>query len=257
MNIHLRKEEMSISFYESILSGVLFLPEQLNNKYPVVCKVHGLISNDFDKEEPLAEILTENGIAYFAFHFTGFYSSPGETSIQTSLENLDKVITFLVNHPEIDPLKIGLYGVSLGAAIATCHASRDIRISTVALQSPLYDFAFVVNYPEFDALWNGLAATGLIRLPEKGVKEKLIADIRGNNPISCVNKISPRPILIIAGSEDKFIPINGIKELYSKAIDPKLFEIIEGADHNLTNYEAKLRTFNLLRDFFVKQLVKI
>lgn len=253
----MRKEEVSLSFYESTLSGALFLPEKSEKKYPVVCKVHGLISNDFEKEEPLAKILTENEIAYFVFHFTGFYSSPGETSIQTSLENLDKVITFLANHPEVDPLKIGLYGVSLGAAIATCHASRDVRIATIALQSPLYDFAFVVNYPEFDALWDGLAATGLVRLPKKGVKEKLIADIRGNNPISCVNKISPRPILIIAGSDDKFIPINGIKELYSKAIDPKLFEIIEGADHNLTNIDAKLKIFSLLRDFFVQKLVKV
>ncbi|HUU77582.1 MAG TPA: alpha/beta hydrolase [candidate division Zixibacteria bacterium] len=253
----MKREELNISYYENSISAVLFLPEEIDKKYPVVCKAHGLISNEFDKEEILAEILTDNGIAYFVFHFTGFYSSPGESSIQTSLDDLDKIITFLANHPKVDPMKIGLYGVSLGAAIATCHASRDPRVSTIALQAPLYDFAFVVNYPEFDALWDGLAAAGLVRLPEKGVKEKLISDIRGNNPIECVNKISPRPILIIAGAEDKFIPMNGIKELYAKAIDPKLFEIIEGADHNLTKSDAKIRTFNLLRDFFVKQLLLI
>ena len=250
------REKIEISFYGNNLSGSFFFPDGGNKRFPVVCKVHGLVSNDFEKESTLGEILTKNGIAYFVFHLSGFYDSAGETSIHTSLENLDTIMSFLANHPKINPLKIGLYGVSLGAAIATCHASRDPRISTIALQSPLFDFAFVVNYPEFDALWNGLAATGLVRLPEKGVKEKLMSDIRGNNPLLCVNKISPRPLLIIAGEKDTFIPMNGIKELYFKAFDPKDFKIVENADHNLTNAEARIETFNLLREFFVKQFAE-
>ena len=61
------------------------------------------------------------------------------------------------------------------------------------------DFDFVVNYPHFDALWDGLTASGLVRTAATGVKEKLQNDIRGNNPLNCVNRISPRPLLIIGG----------------------------------------------------------
>lgn len=252
----MKKEELTIDYYDSSISAAFFFPDNDSEKYPVVCKVHGLVSNDFAKEQLLARLLTDKGIAYFVFHLSGFYKSSGETSIQSSLQNIDRIISFLANHPKVNPLKIGLYGVSLGGAIATCHASRDPRVSSVALQAPLFDFAFVVNYPEFFALCNGLAATGLVRLPEKGVKEKLEHDIKGNNPLNCVNRISPRPLLIIAGSLDDFMPITGVKHLYSNAIDPKLFKIIPNADHNLTDVKAKLETFDTLREFFVKEMVE-
>ncbi|HUT82067.1 MAG TPA: alpha/beta hydrolase [Candidatus Bathyarchaeia archaeon] len=244
-------EEMIIPFYHSTLSAKLFYPNDEHGRFPVVCKVHGLITNNFDKEEELASMLTSEGIAYFVFHFTGFSSSPGVTSIQKFLSNLDQIVTYLTNYPKVDPLKIGLYGVSLGGAIATCHASRDHRIAALALQAPLYDFSFMVNYPEFDAIWEGLEFAGLVRLPEKGIKEQLIGDIQGNNPLNCIEEIAPRPIIIITGGKDTFIPLEGIKKLYSKAENPKRFIMIPNADHNLTNYLARYEVFNQIKNFFV------
>lgn len=252
----MRKEELMIDYYNSTISAAFFFPDDDSKKYPVVCKVHGLVSNEFAKEEAFASLLTDKGIAYFVFHLSGFYKSAGETTIHASLQNLDYVISFLANHPKVNPLRIGLYGVSLGGALVTCHASRDPRIAIVALQAPLFDFDFVVNYPHFDALWDGLTASGLVRTAATGVKEKLQNDIRGNNPLSCVNRIAPRPLLIIAGSKDRFMPMNGVRNLYSNAFDPKSFKIIPNADHNLTNLQARLETFDALQEFFVNQLVE-
>ncbi|TET30094.1 MAG: alpha/beta hydrolase [Candidatus Heimdallarchaeota archaeon] len=251
------REIVNIPYYNSNLSAMFFYPNNGNDKYPVVCKAHGLVSNNFEKEEELATMLTEEGIAYFMFHFTGFYESSGEHSIQTQLTNLDYIITYLTNHPKVDPKRIGLLGVSMGAAIAVCHASRDPRISSVVLQAPLFDFDFVVNYPEFTAMMEGLALTGMIRVPAKGAKEMLIQDIKGNNPLNCINKISPRPLLIIAGGNDTFMPLSGIKKLYKQALFPKEFKSVQNADHNLTNYFARFETFNLIREFFIDNLKHI
>lgn len=253
----MKQQEIMIDYYNSSISAIFFFPDDDDTKkYPVICKVHGLVSNEFTREETLAALLTDNGIAYFVFHLSGFYKSSGETTIQASLQNLDFIISYLANHPKVNPLRIGLYGVSLGGALVTCHASRDPRVALVALQAPLFDFTFVVNYPHFNALWDGLTASGLVRTAATGVKEKLQNDIKGNNPLSCVNRIAPRPLLIIAGSKDNFMPINGVKHLYSKAFDPKVFKIIPNADHNLTNLQARLETFDALREFFVNQLVE-
>ena len=112
------REIVNIPYYNSNLSAMFFYPNNGNDKYPVVCKAHGLVSNNFEKEEELATMLTEEGIAYFMFHFTGFFESSGEHSIQTQLTNLDYIITYLTNHPKVDPKRIGLLGVSMGAAIA-------------------------------------------------------------------------------------------------------------------------------------------
>ncbi|NHJ83820.1 MAG: lysophospholipase [Asgard group archaeon] len=249
------KEKVWVPYYNSILDGMFFFPEDSQEKHPVVCKVHGLVSTDFEKDELLAEILTDEGIAYFVFHFSGFSSSPGETSIHTSLSNLDNVISFLTNHPKIDPLKIGIYAISLGAAISICHIARDPRVSALALQTPLHDFNFMVNYPEFNALWQGLSLTGMVRLPENGVKEQLIHDIQGNNPLECIRKITPRPLIILAGEKDSFIPINGIKELYRRAKEPKQFEILIDADHNLSNKNARNDAYRKIRNFFMKNFI--
>jgi len=248
------REAVNIPFYNRNLSAMFFYPNNESEKYPVVCKAHGLISNAFEKEEELATMLTEEGIAYFTFHFTGFYDSSGETTIQTQLMNLDYIITYLTNHSKVDPKRIGLLGVSMGAAIAVCHASRDPRISSIVLQAPLFDFDFVVNYPEFTSMWEGLALTGLVRLPIDGIKERLVQEIKGNNPLNCINRICPRPILIIAGENDTFIPLSGIKKLFEKAQSPKDFKLVQNADHNLTNYFARFETFSLIKEFFIDNL---
>jgi len=236
---------------------MFFYPNNGSDRCPVVCKAHGLISNKFEKEEELATMLTDEGIAYFTFHFTGFFESTGDFRIQTQLTNLDYIITYLTNHPKVDPKRIGLLGVSMGAAIAVCHASRDPRISSVVLQAPLFDFDFVVNYPEFTAMMEGLALTGMVRLPLEGAKEELVQDIKGNNPLHCINRICPRPLLIIAGENDTFMPLSGIKKLFEKAQSPKEFKLVENADHNLSNYFARFETFNLIKEFFIDNLKHI
>jgi len=251
------RESVNIPYYNSNLSGMFFYPNNGSDRCPVVCKAHGLISNKFEKEEELATMLTDEGIAYFTFHFTGFFESTGDFRIQTQLTNLDYIITYLTNHPKVDPKRIGLLGVSMGAAIAVCHASRDPRISSVVLQAPLFDFDFVGNYPEFTAMMEGLALTGMVRLPLEGAKEELVQDIKGNNPLHCINRICPRPLLIIAGENDTFMPLSGIKKLFEKAQSPKEFKLVENADHNLSNYFARFETFNLIKEFFIDNLKHI
>jgi len=246
-------EDVKVPYYCSYLSGRFFIPSNGKTRYPVVCKVHGLISKPFKDEEELAALFTEKNIAFFVFHFTGYQGSPGETSIQSELSNLDAVITFLTNHPRVDPLNIGLFAQSMGAAISICHAARDSRIMALALQAPLYDFSFMVNYPEFTSLWQGLSLVGEITLPKEGVKEKLLEDIQGNSPLENIRLIAPREVLIIAGGKDSFIPLTGIKELFSQAKEPKKMVIVSEADHNLTDKQARLETYQILVDFFIEQ----
>ena len=51
-------------------------------------------------------------------------------------------------------------------------------------------------------------------------------------PINCVQKIAPRPILIMHGDADTDIPISAARNLYEKALSPKEFWVIKGGGHN-------------------------
>jgi len=55
---------------------------------------------------------------------------------------------------------------------------------------------------------------------------------RGNDPIATIQKIAPRPLLIVHGEEDTTIPARMSRELFEKANDPKNLLIVPGAGHN-------------------------
>jgi hypothetical protein len=251
----MRIKKLVIPYKNEYLTGMLFTPNSLSQSYPVVCKIHGLVTQDFSKEEFLAKLLTEKGIAYSVIHLTGFFNSPGESSLHEAFGNLDEIISFIAHQRNIDPFRIGLFGVSLGGALAICHASRDPRISALALHAPVHDLSFMKDYPHFDAMLDGLISMGKFRTTVEKIKMELYKDIRGNEPLKQVTRISPRPLLILASEKDELIPIRGIKELYKNAFNPKQFKIIEQADHHLSMFTKRKQAYLAIQDFFVKQFI--
>ena len=54
---------------------------------------------------------------------------------------------------------------------------------------------------------------------------------RQYEPIDYVEKIAPRPFLLIHGDKDDIIPLSCSKMLFSKAFEPKKMPTVSGADH--------------------------
>jgi esterase/lipase len=55
-----------------------------------------------------------------------------------------------------------------------------------------------------------------------------------------VEKISPRPLLLIGGSKDATVTPERVKTVYSNAKKPTELEIVEGADHVFTRHRKNL-----------------
>ena len=53
------------------------------------------------------------------------------------------------------------------------------------------------------------------------------------NPLNWIDKISPRPLLIVHGADDETVDPSHARELYEKAKEPKDISIIEGGEHKL------------------------
>jgi len=53
------------------------------------------------------------------------------------------------------------------------------------------------------------------------------------SPIHWIDKISPRPLLLLHGDGDEVVPVKHARQLYQKAKDPKELRIIPGARHKL------------------------
>jgi len=87
---------------------------------------------------PQAKALAERGINAFVVHyFDGLNASTrraAETSVEMAFARdrvIEDAITFVSGRPDVDPKRIGLYGLSLGAYHAVGLAGRDRRIAAV------------------------------------------------------------------------------------------------------------------------------
>jgi fermentation-respiration switch protein FrsA (DUF1100 family) len=85
------------------------------------------------------------------------------------------------------------------------------------------------------------------------VLTKMVEDSRIHNPMNEISKISPRPLMIVHGSDDIGIPLAGVKRLYELAGEPKDLVVVEGADHNLSDPRAYEITVKTVVEWFMKQ----
>ncbi|MBI4347519.1 MAG: alpha/beta fold hydrolase [Elusimicrobia bacterium] len=124
---------------------------------------------------------------------------------------------------------IGLFGLSMGGALALWAAAKWPFFRCAAVEAPFPSFNRVVGrytyngyrLPYFPFAW---AALRMIRL-------RLGEDPEPYSPIYHVDKISPRPLLFIAGELDTLMPLDDVRELYERAGRPKDLWVIDGAAH--------------------------
>ncbi len=82
----------------------------------------------------------------------------------------------------------------------------------------------------------------------------MVEDSKVYNPIHKISKMSPRPMLIVHGTDDISISLSGVKHLFELANEPKDLVVVEGADHNLSNPRAYEVTMNTVVEWFQKKL---
>ena len=91
---------------------------------------------------------------------------------------------------------------------------------------------------------------------KKRILGGMIEDARKLNPIDEVQKISPRPLLVVTGDADKEIKLEGVRRFYDLAKEPKELVVIEGADHELSNPLAFEKTMIAVVNWFTREKPK-
>jgi len=157
-----------------------------------------------------------------------------------------KIIDYLVSRTDITLGSIGLFGTSMGAAIALQAASIDPRIATVVSEN-----SFATLRSIFDDYQKRM-----IQLPFHYlrniviVRSELMAKFKASDvsPMDSV-KTMRIPVLFIYGTNDRLIKHSYSLMLYENANEPKEIFPIENASHNNAwsiagvEYEKKLLGF--------------
>ncbi len=227
------KEEF-VRFGEYVLAGVFHSPREEASTCIITC--HGLYSSkDSEKYVGIARRFCGEGLAVLRFDFRGCGESGGQfedTSLTGRMEDLESALDFV---QEQGYESVGVMGSSLGGTVAVLTAAKDRRVKAlVTWATPCH----------LDELFR-----------EGGIKslEKLMQDIGKYDVIKAVKEVHC-PVLIVHGSLDEQVPLSHAEVLYENANEPKDIQIIEGADHRLTDPSHRRRAVELTLDWFKRYL---
>ena len=124
--------------------------------------------------------------------------------------------------------RLGVVGYSMGAAIAVLLAARTPEVRAVVADSPFTGIADVVAHGAQRLRAPARLVVPLADLMTRARYGYRFGDVR---PIAAVAAISPRPLLIIHGTQDTLIPVSHAYAMFEAARPPKELWLIEGAEH--------------------------
>ncbi|MBI4004029.1 MAG: alpha/beta fold hydrolase, partial [Candidatus Omnitrophica bacterium] len=143
--------------------------------------------------------------------------------------DLEGALAFLGQQPDVSAKPYGVYGISMGGAVALMAAARDERLAAVVADS---------SYPSLeDAL--GRHLTLLYPVPKVPFLWFVLATYRLRfgvwprdvSPQDSATRLSPRAVLLIHGADDPRMPVAGTQRMFAAAAEPKELWVIEGAQH--------------------------
>ncbi len=229
------------------LAGEVYIPPPRNKPYPALCICHGIPATPYNPDDRGYAILAQRfcaaGFVTLIFNFRGTGKSQGNFDILGWSRDLEAAIEFLYSIEQVDKPRLCLLGFSGGAAVSIYTAAHDPRISPVVACACPADFD-LLNSKE-------IASSPIQHFREIGaIKDKNFPPspeywskgFETISPIHWIDKISPRPLLLVHGDADEVIPLEQARWLFQKAKEPKELAIIPGAKHKLRLEEAAMAT---------------
>lgn len=175
---------------------------------------------------PEAGILAYRGYGVLLFDWRAHGESEGDTTTlgDREIQDLDAAVGFVAARAEVDPERIGALGFSMGAATVTLGAARDPRLRAVVIEAAYptlkeqvaFFFRAVPLAGPIATLWGQREAGG---------------DLDAARPVDEICGISPRPVLLIYGTDDGEVPPGSAEAMFAAACEPKALWLVEGAGH--------------------------
>jgi len=251
------------------LSAVLHIPDshKPGQKLPAFLVLHGFMgSKDESHAEIQAKMLCDWGYAALRFDFRGLGDSGGAKGFvlcEDQVADTKNALTWLAQRPEIDPKRIAVMGHSFGAAVAIYAGGTDERFAAVVSSCGWghgeRKFRGQHPGPEKWKKFTDMLAAGkahkaktgeslwvsrwdVVPIPEhlrKNVPSKATMQVPVETAQSMydftaenvVDKIAPRPLMLLHTADDQVTPTEQSLRLFEKAKMPTEMYLITGESH--------------------------
>lgn len=194
-----------------------------------------------------AALLLRHGFGVLLFDLRAHGESDGDlaTSGDQERRDVEGAMAFIQAQPDARDASIGAIGFSAGGIALAEVAARDRRIGAVVLEAtaPTLEENLRADYPRN---WFLQRSVGILVHRLGGVR---VDDVR---PIDRLCSISPRPLLLIYGSDDPGFPAATGKRMFDASCEPRSLWIVPGGLHGgfleLWPEEFERRVVPFLRD---------
>ena len=170
------------------------------------------------------------GWVVLAFNFRGAGRSEGQFSLGGWLEDLQAAVAHLEADPDVDG--VWLAGFRDGGSLAVCLAGQRPSIRGVAAMAARVDFDRWAADPR--RFVEQARRVGVITDPTYPADlDAWARDLRELRPISAAASISPRPFLVVHGTDDVVVPVMETRAMADAVSGSIEFRILSGAGHHL------------------------
>lgn len=220
------------------VAGLLHLPA--TTPAPCVIACHGLgADKSGEKYQSLARELPAAGLALARFDFRGSGESGGafhDATIASRIADLEAVLDFLAKAPELDG-RFGLIGSSLGGFVALRVAgARRPSLPVVTWNAPANLREIGGNHPQ------AIEAYG----------RALVDEVRAGHFVEAPSGASH--VLVVQGACDEVVPPAHGRAIHERCAAPSALELIDGADHRLSDASHRARAIDLSRAWLAEHL---
>jgi uncharacterized protein len=225
----LPQENVTVETFDGLKLNCWFILQKKKPRGTIIylhgvgdCKIAGI---------SFARSLYDKGFNIFLYDSREHGESEGYYCTYGFYEKHDvsAVISYVQSRTDIKVGKIGVFGTSMGGAVAILAAAIDHRISAVISEGTYTALRIVfVDYQKriIKLPWHFLRNIALVQSQKMAnFKARLVA------PVEDIKRVHV-PILIVHGKNDSFIKSDYSKLLYEAANEPKHLLLIDGAEHN-------------------------
>ncbi len=213
--------QLSYVTFESVrnqnVTALLTVPKTSTGPYPVIILMHGLGDRKtVDYIETGNDYFLKSGYAVFRldianhgdrkiddydFSFTDGYRYWSRDIIIQTVFDLRRAVDFIQTRKDLDAERIGYFGISLGGIIGTvfCGVEPRVKVPVITLAGGGMHLMFGMDALSDDT-------------------KDYLSMIEPNN---FVEKIAPRPLLMINAENDDIVPPMMSKLMFKKANEPK------------------------------------
>lgn len=215
----LRHEDVTFGTSDGLNLHGWWLPAE-NAPRGVAVHFHGNAAN-VSAHVGLIEWLPRLGYHVLMFDYRGYGRSEGRVTRAGTIRDGHAAVDYAAARPESRDLPLVAYGQSLGGAVAVVVAAERPEVRAVVAESAFSSY-------------RRIAARHARQLVPSDALARLLACLTisdGHDPVDVAQRISPRPLLVIAAERDTICFPELAAELYAAAAEPKEYWLVPGAEH--------------------------